>query len=153
MTSKKWNQYVANLAKDKTDDIQIQAIIAYLHVTHKIPREQLRKEYHIIWNLEYEQLHFVENATYAQLAPRNQIVRHPDISIIGTNGNIACIIELDGSIHDKKTAKTAKRNQDYEYAKLPFIVINIADLKETKTSWFDYLDTQLVNKKILDNIN
>ena len=153
MSSKKWNQYVAGLSKDKTDDIQIQAIIAYLHVTHGIPREQLKKEYYVIWNLEYEQLHFVANATYSQLSPRSQIIRHPDISILGVNGNIACIIELDGSIHDKKTAKTAKRNQDYEYAKIPYIVLNIADLKELKISWFDFLDEQLVKLSVLDNIN
>jgi len=37
--------------------------------------------------------------------------------------------ELDGSIHDKKTAKTIKRNEKYEMNHIPYIVINEAELK------------------------
>ena len=54
-------------------------------------------------------------------------IHPPDIVI--NHGNKQIIFELDGSIHDKKTEKTADRNRLYELNDLDYIVINERDLK------------------------
>jgi very-short-patch-repair endonuclease len=53
------------------------------------------------------------------------------------------IIEIDGAVHDRKVAKTVERNRLYRDANIKLIVVNLADLKETKTTVEDYLDKEL----------
>ena len=76
---------------------------------------------------------------------KGTVQHHPDIMVRGKHGSLKYVIELDGSIHHTKPGakRTAKRNADYKLAKMPFITIDIQDLKTLKASWFDYLDEEV----------
>ena len=54
--------------------------------------------------------------------------RNPDLLYLHKLRGLI-IIEIDGSIHDKKTDKTARRNKQYESGHIKLIVINLANLK------------------------
>lgn len=45
------------------------------------------------------------------------------------------IIEIDGSIHNKKLKKTFERNTDYAQAGLSYISVNIEDCEVSKRPW------------------
>ena len=81
---------------------------------------------------------------------QTHIVHVPDITILGKNG-IACIVELDGSIHDTRSGrrKTERRDRDYADARIPHIALNMADLEELGDTWADYLRAALVRRGIL----
>lgn len=57
----------------------------------------------------------------------NYTIHHPDFYVV-RNGRII-LLELDGPIHDIKTAKTDARNEIYRLNNLTCIVVNEADLK------------------------
>ena len=81
---------------------------------------------------------------------KTHIIHMPDITIRDKNG-IACLVELDGSIHDTRSGrrKTERRDRDYTDAHIPHIAMNMADLKELGRSWPDYLRAALVRRGIL----
>ena len=81
---------------------------------------------------------------------KTHIVHMPDITILGKNG-IACLVELDGSIHDTRSGrrKTERRDRDYADARIPHITLNMADLAELGRTWPDYLRAALVRRGIL----
>lgn len=45
------------------------------------------------------------------------------------------IVEIDGSIHNKKGQQTIKRNRDYDMAGISFITVNTEDAKEAREKW------------------
>ena len=48
---------------------------------------------------------------------------------------ISLIIEIDGSIHDKKVKKTAERDRDYRDAGLSHIIVNTAAAEKAREKW------------------
>ena len=132
----------------KTDDAQLGAIIAYLRDTKKIPITQIKKDYFILiskWD-------YAVSGPYRYLTKQQtegNIIHRPDI-IIQIHPHkttaISVIIELDGSFHNSGPGgpkKTRLRNEHYTEAKIPFIVINILDLRFLKKNWFEFLDEEL----------
>jgi len=68
--------------------------------------------------------------------------RNPDLLFIHrTRGLI--IIEIDGSIHDKKTGATSRRNDQYEQGHIKLIVINLRNIKFSRTTMEEEIDRQL----------
>ena len=58
---------------------------------------------------------------------RMHTIHHPDILFFFNENMI--VLELDGHIHDIKTAKTDERNVRYEMNNISYIVVNETDLK------------------------
>ena len=73
---------------------------------------------------------------------KEYIIKNPDIMLWYKTCGLV-IIEIDGAVHDRKVAKTVERNRLYRDANIKLIVVNLADLKETKTTVEDYLDKEL----------
>jgi len=68
--------------------------------------------------------------------------RNPDLlHIHRTRGLI--IIEIDGSIHDKKTSATSRRNEQYEQGDIKLIVINLRNIKFAGKTVEETLDYKL----------
>lgn len=103
----------------------------------------ISKQPHIQSNpLERKQIQEIKNA--------GGCVRHPDFMITrtmdGKNYIPQLIIEIDGSVHDNHTFKTEQRNNDYEFMKLPYIVINKSDCSTQRLDWRDVLRSALTHK-------
>lgn len=68
--------------------------------------------------------------------------KNPDLLFIHkTRGLI--IIEVDGSIHDKKTEATSRRNRCYEQAHVKFICLNLANIRATHRTLEEALDWKM----------
>ena len=132
----------------KTDDAALIAIIKYLQTEHKIPQEQMKKDYFILiskWDNSV-------TGPYASLSinqTKGNIVHRPDITILKPDNSIDFIVELDGSFHHSNQGrkKTRKRNDDYIDAQIPFIAIDVLDLKYLGITWFSFLDAELSKLK------
>ena len=74
------------------------------------------------------------------MTPRPAIIRHPDIMATKNQWKDMIIIEIDGKVH----RGDFQRNRDYEILGIPLIVLNKEDLKETNTTWEEYLNSELV---------
>jgi len=134
MTSKKNNQ-----AKDffsfKDDDFDLVELGQFIRDTTKY---RVEREWHILFNSNSGNF-----MGYYKTIPENPKYnsRNPDLILINkkTKG-IELIIELDGDIHRIKETDTDERNEQYEKAGIPLLVIN---KWEMNTSIYDY-----VNKKL-----
>ena len=139
----------------ETDDADLLGLIAHLKNVHRIPRTQIIKEPIILlskWDYGMQGM----RRDLAKSELRGTVQHKPDIVVCDTHGLARYVIELDGSIHHTKPGakKTAKRNADYKLANLPFIVIDIMDLKELGISWFDHLDEEMKNMpKVVEELN
>ena len=128
----------------ETDDAQLHSLISHIKGAHGIPGEQILKEHFIlISRWDYSVICVCRELAQSDL--KGTVQHHPDIMVRDKHGSLKYVIELDGSIHHTKPGakRTAKRNANYKLAKIPFIAIDIADLKELKVSWFDYLDEEM----------
>ena len=54
--------------------------------------------------------------------------KNPDLLSFGSKYGVI-IVELDGSVHDRKVAKTEERNELFRGAGIKLIVLNISDIK------------------------
>ena len=128
----------------ETDDAQLHSLIAHLSGVHNIPGEQIFKEHFIlISRWDYSVIGVYKELAQSDL--KGTVQHHPDIIVRDRHGSLKYVIELDGSIHHTKPGakKTAKRNANYKLANMPFIAIDILDLKALGVSWFDYLDEEM----------
>ena len=112
-----------------------------------IPRHEIRRDWYIL--LERD----TYNVTYHESLNgdmKRYIVHHPDILIV-RDGSLKCVIEVDGSIHDTNRGKrrTEKRNNNYWYYKVPYIVMNEADLAFLGTSWRDFLWVSMLKMELI----
>ena len=80
-----------------------------------------------------------------QSQTKGNIIHRPDITVLKPNQSIDYIVELDGSFHHSNQGlkKTRKRNDDYIDAQIPFIAIDVLDLKCLGITWFSFLDAEL----------
>ena len=67
--------------------------------------------------------------------------RNPDLMWADKYG--LWVIEVDGAVHDVKVKQTNERNELYLRNHIKLIVVNLADLKETKQNIFKYIDKQI----------
>lgn len=68
--------------------------------------------------------------------------RNPDLLYIHRLSGLI-IIEIDGSIHDKKTEATTRRNGQYEQGHIKTIIINLANLKSTRKTLEEEIDCKM----------
>ena len=85
------------------------------------------------------------NLSQIRKMTRNHLVHTPDITIVDENKKIQLVIELDGLSHNSedKISKDEKRNEHYENADIPYIVINTANLRKEETAWYECLDEEM----------
>ena len=68
--------------------------------------------------------------------------RNPDLLYIDKFRGLI-IIEIDGSVHDKKTDKTSKRNEQYVAEHIKLIVINLKDIRSANRTLEQDLDCKM----------
>lgn len=64
--------------------------------------------------------------------------RHPDVIISGQHGRVA-VVEIDGSVHDRRTESTERRNAWYAERGIPALVLDDWDVTADR-SWRDAVD-------------
>lgn len=148
----------------KSDDIQLNSLISYLEITHKIPKHTIKKDWYILFdNSNYNILQISSEVTKEQMQSRPKpLIRHPDIMVFRDDDDerqqynsrtLDYVIELDGKSHYhyrphrkckwQKKKDVAVRNMDYHYANIPLIIIDILEMSYLKKSWFVHLDEEL----------
>lgn len=114
---------------DKTDDPVLIGVKRMIQGRFGIRPEHVKKDWFIRISRESLQ---VEGDIVPHVGgedARRYIVHHPDIAVINDHGHVLAIVEIDGSIHRKTKAKTAKRNRHYEDAGIPYVAADVDDLK------------------------
>lgn len=130
-------------AHGKGDEVDLIAVASLLR-GHNVSFHQ---EPYILLDKQYGSLcHIGSTLTKEQV--EKFIVHHPDFILILKEKFV--ILEIDGTAHRRKSARTDERNWDYTQAKLDFIVVTKEDLEELKIDMFDYIREQLRNRGIID---
>ena len=119
----KYNQAKAHFSY-KNDDVDLVEVGQFLRETTKY---RVEREWYIIFNRETSMY-----MGYTPNAVASQKVKNPDLILIDKDTNtLRLIIEIDGSVHDKKFFKTEERNEYYFLAGLPLLVIDKSDITTT----------------------
>jgi hypothetical protein len=74
--------------------------------------------------------------------------KNPDLLCLDRKYGLI-IVELDGSIHDRKVAKTEERNELFRGAGIKLIVLNIADIRESGQTILERLECEML--KLIGN--
>ncbi len=125
----------------KTDEEQLNAMSTYLYEKgHRIIKEP-----YLLFDRETGAPKGLALQYITEPQAKRYIIHHPDLIIPDPKHLAKCIIEIDGSYHDSKAGKrkTEKRNAHYQTAKIPYIILNVADLKLLDQDWFTFLDAEL----------
>ena len=147
----KYKQYRSRQHWEKNDDaIQIEVINHIIKISG-LTRRSIKREWYLGYMGEPRHVKPYEYITRKQVEA-GITLRNPDIMILDKYCRVACVVEIDGAIHDIKTAKTAKRNIQYEAMDIPYFVLNLADLKHTNTTWRECLDKNERFKVLLERI-
>ena len=133
--SKAKNNQAKSFFSYKNDDVELVDIGQFLRETTKY---RVEREWYILFDkmtgkyIGYQET-FNGNIKYK---PRN-----PDLILINKKTKkIVLIIEIDGSVHDKKFADTEQRNEEYFLAGLPLLTINKLEIE---TTIFDLVDKKV----------
>ena len=112
---------------------------------HRVGRHMRSKGWRVIYNLFLYVDNRAERKTNSYMlsigdptASHWRLAARPDV--VCYLGDTEVVIEIDGAIHK---FGIQKRDKIYDEHKINYIVINKADLRESKTEWEDYLDAQL----------
>ena len=74
--------------------------------------------------------------------------KNPDLLSFGSKYGVI-IVELDGSVHDRKVAKTEERNELFRGAGIKLIVLNISDIKASEQTIEKRLECEML--KLIGN--
>lgn len=88
----------------------------------------------------------IKHEIYRDQKDRIEEIHRPDvIAFKGSTGpGHRFVVEIDGGVH-KGGRKDRRRNDFYERHRIPYIVINKADLRESGLTWDEYLDESLAS--------
>lgn len=134
MVSQKNNQAKSHYSF-KNDDVDLVTLGQFIRDTTNY---RVEREWYIIfdkWSGSY--------LGYSKNIPKGFVnkVRNPDLIIIDKKTKkLLLVIEIDGSIHDKKFFDTEERNEEYFFAGVPLLVISKLEIE---TSIFDLVDKRL----------
>jgi hypothetical protein len=121
----------------KKDDVDLVEVGQFLRETTKY---RVEREWYIFiakTNGEYGGF----SSTVGEKAHISYKIKNPDLILIDKHSQtLKLVIEIDGSVHDRKFLKTEQRNEVYFMAGIPLLVIDKADIE---TTIFD-----LVHKKV-----
>ena len=110
-----------------------------------IPGDRILVDGYIVFNRESGKQMWAATGLSREAVRRN-LVRHPDVMVLGEcAATVRLICEIDGGIHSTRPGmrQTEKRNRAYGDAKIPYIVIDKADLALTGQSWEGHIDAEL----------
>ena len=127
--------------RGQSDTEQLIKIKGHLLKKHKV--NAMREPYLIFKNDRL--LCILEKLKTSQVDKSYQI-KNPDILWMDKYGT--WIIEVDGSVHDRKIQKTLERNELFLKNRIKLIVVNLSDIKYLEIDIYDYID-----KKIMEIIN
>ena len=100
------------------------------------------------WHLDFKREWYIgfENdklITIVERVPKGTQFKwkNPDLLYMGKYGMI--IIEVDGTVHDRKMLDTWKRNELYKSNGIKLVVLNLAEIKASGKTIYDKLDCDL----------
>ena len=124
--------------KGQSDTSQLISIVNYIRKRWHL---QFKREWYVGFDKRTGQVRrIVESVTRSERA--DYWWRNPDLLYIHRFSGLI-IIEIDGSIHDKKTEATRKRNQQYDNGHIKLIVVNLANLKSTGKTVEEEIDWKM----------
>lgn len=138
MTKAKNNQAKAYFSY-KNDEVELVEIAQFIRDTTDY---RVEREWHIIFDKMTGRY-----LMYRKTSDRNphRHSRNPDIIIIDKKTNkLLLVIEIDGGVHDTRFSDTEERNNEYEFANVPLLVISKLEIE---TTIFD-----LVHKRIKERL-
>jgi len=119
----------------KNDDVELVELGQFLRETTNY---RVEREWHIIF--ERMTRRFVGYNKTVSDNPRYRS-RNPDLILIDKkSGKLLLVIEIDGGVHDAKIIDTCERDDDYEIAKVPLLVISKLEID---TTIFDYVSRNI----------
>lgn len=124
-----------------SDTAQLIAIISRIAKRYKI---KPMREPHLLFNIQTDRISKIKDikdgVTRKDLNDNYQ--KRPDILWLDKYG--MWVIEIDGSVHDRNTEKTLKRNELFIRNHIKLIVVNISDIKELGLNIYDYIDDKIL---------
>lgn len=151
MTKAKNNQAKAYFSY-KNDDVELVELAQFIRDTTDY---RVEREWYVFFNkmtgeyVDYNEkviqqvIKFDDTGETEIIIPYK--IRNPDLILIDKKtGKLKLVIEIDGSVHDKKSFDTEERNNEYNFANVPLLVINKLEIE---TTIFD-----LVHKRIKERL-
>ena len=102
-----------------------------------------KREWYVGFDREYGNLYRVSESVGRQELSKFKW-KNPDL-ICFDNEHGIIIVELDGSIHDRKVQKTIERNELFRGAGIKLVVLNIADIKEVGETIIGRLESDMMD--------
>lgn len=85
----------------------------------------------------------MRRADVRRLRAQGYMVRHPDVMLceVEEGGSVkrVAVIEVDGSVHERKSERTYRRNRDYEDRGIPIMPIADSEVS-TGEGWKERVD-------------
>ncbi len=100
-----------------------------------------KREWYVGFDREYGNLYRISESVGKQELERFKW-KNPDLLCIDRQYGVI-IVELDGAIHDRKVQKTIERNELFRGAGIKLIVLNIADIKESRKTIIEQLEIEM----------
>ena len=141
--SKAKNNQAKSFFSYKNDDVELVDIGQFLRETTKY---RVEREWYILFDkMTGKYIGYQETLNLDKILDQNGNIkykpRNPDLILINKKTKkIVLIIEIDGSVHDKKFADTEQRNEEYFLAGLPLLTINKLEIE---TTIFDLVDKKV----------
>ena len=137
------------LSNDNLDSDILFKIKQYLQKKHQIRFGQIKIDHTI--RITKGHCKILGKLTLAEIKKIKGLIRTPDIIVTDKSGEPWFIIEQDGQIHDSEThmKRDQKRNQNYEYANIPCIVLNSKKIREAKMRPCECIDEMLRKNGII----
>ena len=102
-----------------------------------------KREWYVGFDREYGNLYRISESVGKQELEKFRW-KNPDLLCIDRQYGVI-IVELDGAIHDRKVQKTIERNELFRGAGIKLIVLNIADIKESRKTIIEQLEIEMSN--------
>ena len=100
-----------------------------------------KREWYVGFDREYGNLYRISESVGKQELEKFRW-KNPDLLCIDRQYGVI-IVELDGAIHDRKVQKTIERNELFRGAGIKLIVLNIADIKESRKTIIEQLEIEM----------
>ena len=102
-----------------------------------------KREWYVGFDREYGNLYRISESVGKQELSEFKW-KNPDLLCFDNQHGII-IVELDGSIHDRKVQKTVERNELFRGAGIKLVVLNIADIKEVGETIIGRLESDMMD--------
>ena len=131
-----------NLQKGANDTTILVALKRFIREEFGL---DFKREWYVGFDKEYGNLCRISESVGRKELERFKW-KNPDLLCVSEQFGVI-IVELDGTVHDRKVQKTIERNVLFRGAGIKLIVLNIADIKEFGETIQDHLAQEM--KKLL----